>query len=158
MLETSAASTSIPPPQPSSGAVLAFDFGVKRVGVAVGNFELRLAHPLTTITAATPSLCMEKIAALIKEWQPVQLVVGEPYHMDGTTHQLTQRCQRFAKNLSARFTLPVAMVDERLSSYSASLDLNDLGIFGQKQKPYIDQVAALAILQSYFDLKPDVTS
>ncbi len=160
MLEAGGVMTDHAPvqPRPRSGAVLAFDYGVKRVGVALGDFELKLAHPLVTITAATPSLGMEKIAVLIKEWRPIQLVVGEPYHMDGTSHQLTLRCRRFAKNLAARFNLPVAMMDERLSSYSASLDLNDLGIFGQKQKPYIDQVAALAILQSYFDQKPNVAS
>lgn len=137
--------------RPLSGTVLAFDFGLKRIGVAVGDFELKMAHPLTTIEALTPAARLEKITALVKEWRPVQLVVGEPLHMDGKPHKLTLSSRRFAQSLAEQFKLSVIMVDERLSSYSANLDLNDMGVYGQRQKPYIDQLAAQAILQSYFN-------
>lgn len=140
-----------PAQTPPSGAVLAFDFGLKRIGVAVGDFELKMAHPLSTLEALTPAARLEKIAALVKEWQPVHLVVGEPFHMDGKPHKLTQSSRRFAQTLAEHFKLPVTLVDERLSSYSANLDLNDMGVYGQRQKPYIDQLAAQAILQSYFN-------
>ena len=93
-----AASTTRPPDSNldtrPSGTVLAFDFGARRLGVAVGELTLRIAHPLETIQAATEEARMEQVGRLIKEWSPVLLVVGLPSHMDGTEHELSARCRR----------------------------------------------------------------
>jgi putative Holliday junction resolvase len=138
-------------PSDSQGTVLAFDFGEKRIGVAVGEQLLGIAHPLTTINAEANDERFRMIAELIVQWQPVQLVVGLPLSLEGEAHALTLLSQKFARRLNGRFNLPVALVDERLSSSEASQTLKQIGIGGRKQKPMLDQVAAQHILQSYFD-------
>lgn len=134
-----------------AGTVLAFDFGEKRIGVAVGESLLGIAHPLQTISAESNDARFEVIATLIAEWRPGQLVVGLPAHLDGTEHELSRLCRKFAQRLHGRFNLPVALIDERLSSAEASQSLKQAGIAGRRQKPVLDQVAAQTILQSYFD-------
>jgi putative holliday junction resolvase len=134
-----------------TGTVLAFDFGEKRIGVAVGETMLKVAHPLTTINGEENNIKFEKIAELVQEWHPSLLVVGLPMHMDGESHLLTQLSKKFAQRLEGRFNLPVVMIDERLSSAEAAQNLNAAGIKGFKQKTMIDAVAAQSILQSYFD-------
>lgn len=133
------------------GTVLAFDFGTKRIGVAIGNTLLRHADPLTTIDDEKNEARFARIAALLAEWQPCALVVGLPCNEDGTPHELTALCRRFANRLRGRFNLPVILVDERYTSHSASARLDEQGIHGRKQKPLIDQYAAQQILQAYFD-------
>ena len=98
---------------------LAFDFGLKRTGVAAGNSLLRQASPLTTV-AAEGDARFERIARLITEWQPDALVVGVPVHLDGAPHDNTRRAQRFARQLQGRFHLPVHEVDERYSTTEAA--------------------------------------
>jgi putative Holliday junction resolvase len=134
-----------------SGTLLAFDFGTQRIGVATGNTLLRQANPLTTIADEKTVARFAKIAALLDEWQPCALVSGLPYNDDGTPHELTALCRRFANRLKGRFNLPVILVDERYTSLSASAQLNEEGIHGKKQKALIDQYAAQQILQAYFD-------
>lgn len=131
--------------------LLAFDFGEKRIGVAVGNTLVGIAHPLQTISSESNDERFNTIGTLIAEWQPTQLVVGLPSHLDGTEHELSRLCRKFANRLHGRFNLPVALVDERLSSAEASQTLKEAGIGGRKQKPMLDQVAAQVILQSYLD-------
>ncbi len=97
---------------------LAFDFGLKRVGVASGNSLLRQATPMTTI-AAEGAARFERIATLLAEWQPDALVVGVPFHPDGAAHDNTRRAQRFARQLQGRFGLTVHEVDERYSTTEA---------------------------------------
>jgi putative Holliday junction resolvase len=138
-------------PTQAIGTILAFDFGEKRIGVAVGDNLVGLAHPLQTIAAESNDVRFATIGRLIAEWQPVLLVVGLPTHMDGTEHELTLLCKKFARRLEGRFNLPVALVDERLSSAEASQTLKEAGIGGRKQKPMLDQVAAQLILQHYLD-------
>ena len=133
------------------GTVMAFDFGEKRIGVAVGESMLKVAHPLTTINAEENEVKFAQIAALIKEWRACLLVVGLPMHMDGEAHLLTQLSKKFAQRLEGRFNLPVVMVDERLSSAEAAQNLSAAGVKGIKQKALLDAVAAQTILQSYFD-------
>jgi putative holliday junction resolvase len=133
------------------GTVLAFDFGEKRIGVAVGESMLKVAHPLTTINAEQNEVKFAQIGELIKEWRACLLVVGLPMHMDGEPHLLTQLSKKFAQRLEGRFNLPVVMVDERLSSAEAAQNLSAAGIKGIKQKAMLDAVAAQSILQSYFD-------
>lgn len=134
-----------------TGTVLAFDFGEKRIGVAVGETVPKAAHPLTTITAEENEIKFTHIGQLIAEWRPSLLVVGLPTHMDGTPHDMTQLAKKFAQRLEGRFNLPVLMSDERLSSAEAAQSLREVGVTGNKQKAMIDAVAAQSILQSYFD-------
>jgi len=138
-------------PRVATGTVLAFDFGQKFTGVAVGESSVGLAHPLGLITAEGSAARMDEAAALVSEWKPGALVVGLPFSMDGTEHELTRRCRRFARQLEARFRLPVMLVDERLSSAAAEEALRAVGKGGRKHKLRAHQVSAQIILQSYFD-------
>jgi putative Holliday junction resolvase len=103
---------------PSVQTFLAFDFGLKRTGVASGNRLTRTATPQTTISAVGDARFVP-IAARIKEWQPDALVVGVPYHPDGASHENTVRAQKFARQLRGRFGLSVYEVDERYSTTEA---------------------------------------
>jgi len=133
------------------GTVLAFDFGEKFTGVAVGEPSIGMAHPLGLIVAEGGAARMQEVANLVTEWKPGFLVVGLPLSMDGTEHELTRRCRRFARQLEARFGLQVQLVDERLSSASAEEALRSAGKGGRKHKLRAHQVSAQIILQSYFD-------
>jgi putative holliday junction resolvase len=120
--------------------VLAFDYGEKRIGVAIGNTITRSTCPLSTLRHKTVDERFAKIQTLLSEWEPEQLVVGIPRHPDGTAHEMTQRCTRFAQQLQGRFGKPVALVDERYTSAIAE----------QQGAPDIDAQAAALILDSYF--------
>lgn len=133
------------------GTLLAFDFGTKRIGVAVGNSISGTAQPLTTLHGEQTEQRFAAIAALISEWQPSALVVGLPCNEDGSPHELTRLCRRFAQRLKGRFSLPTVLVDERFTSAAASSHLSDAGIRGIKQKALLDQVAAQQILEAYFN-------
>ena len=134
-----------------AGTVLAFDFGEKFTGVAVGESSVGVAHPLGLIVAEKSAVRMDEAAGLVAEWKPEFLVVGLPLSMDGAEHELTRRCRRFARQLEARFRLPVKLVDERLSSAAAEDALRASGKGGRKHKLHTHQVSAQIILQSYFD-------
>ncbi|MDP2826970.1 MAG: Holliday junction resolvase RuvX [Sulfuricellaceae bacterium] len=138
-------------PASSHHTALAFDFGLRRIGVAVGDTLVGVAHPVQTIDGEGNALRFGIIETLIREWQPSVLVVGVPFHLDGAEHEMTLRCRRFSRQLEGRFNLPVVLVDERLSSDAASLVLAESGIKGRRQKPVLDQVAAQLILQTYLD-------
>ena len=138
-------------PQPETGTILAFDFGGKYTGVAVGESAVRMAHPLALITAESNAARMHEIAALVAEWKPGSMVVGLPLSMDGGEHEMTRRCRRFARQLESRFRLPVRLVDERLSSAAAEEALRAVGKGGRKHKLDAHQVSAQIILQSYLD-------
>ncbi len=101
------------------GSYLAFDFGTRRIGVASGNAVTRTATPLRTLEAASGRPPLQAIATLIDEWGPEALVVGVPRHPDGAAHDNTRRAQRFARQLQARFRLPVHEVDERYTTTEA---------------------------------------
>lgn len=133
------------------GTVLAFDFGEKRIGVAVGERLLAQAHPLTTIRGEANAERFAAIAALINEWQPVCFVVGLPVALDGAAHAMTARCTRFANQLRGRFGLPVDYAEERLTSVEAEQRLREGGHSIKSAREQIDSVAAQIILQCYFD-------
>jgi len=139
------------------GAVLAFDFGKSRIGVAIGNNTLGIARPLVTIDSEVTERRFAVIAQLIETWQPVLLVVGLPMNSDGTAHELTQLSQRFARRVAGRFNIKVILQDERYTSQTASAALREAGITGRKQKSVLDQVAAQQILQSFFDEQHAIT-
>ena len=116
-----------------SGTLLAFDFGTRRIGVAVGNTFSSSAQPLVTIDEEKNALRFAAIEALVREWQPCALVVGLPGNDDGTPHELTALCRRFANRLHGRYGLPTLLVDERYTSLAASEQLNKQGIRGRQQ-------------------------
>jgi putative Holliday junction resolvase len=134
--------------------VLAFDFGTRRIGVAVGDLATRLAHPLATIERERESERFDAIAALLDEWKPARLVVGLPVHADGTPHGVTARAQRFGRQLAGRFGLPVDYADERHTTYAASATLAEAGMGGTRAKDVRDRVAAQLILQGWLDGRP----
>lgn len=125
----------------TDGVALGFDFGTRRIGVAIGNGITREARPLTTVNAATVAARWDAVAALVAEWEPAQFVVGIPRHTDGTPHEMTARCERFARQLEGRFRRPVARIDERYTS-AVSERAGD-----------IDAAAAAVILQQWFEEK-----
>jgi len=133
------------------GTVLGFDFGERRIGVAVGDTLLKLAHPLETIDSEANATRFAAIERLLRDWQPALLVVGLPLSLSGEAHAMTALAQKFAQRLEGRFNLPVMMVDERLTSAEAAQSLRQAGIHVRAQKAMLDQVAAQTILQSYFD-------
>lgn len=134
-----------------NGTTLAFDFGEARIGVAEGDAEVGTAHPITTVTGNSNEAKFEVIGKLLQEWQPKQLVIGLPFHTDGTEHEMTRLSRKFGQRLHGRFKLPVYWVDERMSSLYAESLLAEAQVFGKKQKQVLDQVAAQAILQSFFE-------
>ena len=135
----------------NEGTVLAFDFGEKRIGVAVGDTVMGLAHPLTTIASEKNDQRFSQISVLIENWAPAFLVVGLPSHVDGSEHELTRLSQRFARRLAGRFNIKVLLVDERYTSRTAGAALRQAGVSGRRQKQFLDQIAAQHILQSFFD-------
>lgn len=132
------------------GTVLAFDFGTRRIGVAVGNTVTRTARALTTVSGTTQDARLEAIAALVAEWQPQFLLVGVPVHADGTPHAMTARAQGFARELTSRFGIEVALADERHTTELAQSALDQAGA-GRKGRPLRDAMAAQLILQGYLD-------
>ncbi|MDO5638788.1 MAG: Holliday junction resolvase RuvX [Neisseria sp.] len=133
------------------GTTLAFDFGEARIGVAEGDAEVGIVHPLATVAGEGNEAKFAAIGKLVQEWQPRQLVVGLPTHTDGTEHELTRLSRKFGRRLHGRFNLPVYWVDERMSSLYAESLLAEAQVFGRKQKAVLDQVAAQAILQGFFE-------
>ena len=121
--------------------VFGFDFGIKRIGIAMGNTLTGQAQPLAVVKAIDNAARFKQIGELIEQWRPAQLIVGEPRHPDGAEHEMTLRCRRFANQLHGRFNLPVALVDERYSS----------AVIQAKRGEIIDAKAAAIILQQYFD-------
>ena len=126
-------------PERAARTILAFDFGSKRIGVAVGEPELRTAHPLGAVHR------FEDVESLIAQWKPERLVVGRPLSVQGEAHRMTRQAEDFARRLERRFKLPVARVDERFSSVEAESRLR-----GVKRKN-VDSVAAQLLLEQYFD-------
>lgn len=127
----------------SAQTFLAFDYGLKRTGVASGNTISRTASPQTTIKAEGDARFVQ-IAARIQEWQPNALVVGVPYHPDGAAHDNTARALKFARQLRGRFNLPVHEVDERYSTTEAHS-------FGAKDA---DAASACIILEQFLRSLP----
>jgi putative holliday junction resolvase len=134
----------------ATGTVLAFDFGTKRIGVAVGESMLGLAHPLAGIAEEETEPRFAAIARVIDEWKPQRLVVGLPLSTDGTQHDLTRRAQRFSRQLEGRFGLPVSLVDERYTSVDAEAGLREAGAHKAIREKRTDSAAAQLILQQYF--------
>ncbi|KFC78166.1 Holliday junction resolvase RuvX [Buttiauxella agrestis] len=138
----------------SSGTLLAFDFGTKSIGVAVGQRITRTARPLTAIKAQDGTPDWNVIEKILKEWQPDEVIVGLPLNMDGTEQPLTARARKFANRLHGRFGVKVALQDERLSTVEARAGLFEHGGFRALNKGSIDSASAVIILESWFDYNP----
>jgi len=123
-------------------SVMAFDYGTRRIGIAVGNTLTKLGQPLKTITEPNTDVRFKVIQDLITEWQPNRLVVGLPCHPDGTEHEMSQKARRFGNQLSGRFQLPVDWVDERYSSAVLESD--------PEMRDNLDAQSAALILEQYF--------
>ena len=139
------------PSAPCAGTILAFDFGTRRIGVAVGEATTGLAHPLATIEAERSDQRFAAIAALVDEWRPKLMLVGLPTHADSTEHELTARARRFARRLAGRFGVAVELADERFTTLAATEALSAAGVTAREQRSVRDRVAAQLILQAYLD-------
>ena len=134
--------------------VLALDFGLQRIGVAVGEAEIGSAHPLQGVVAHTQPGRLTAIERLVKEWRPSLLVVGRPLDVDGVPHEMTRRAERFARQLNDHFRLPVELVDERYSS--AEVESRMRAAYGKRKTAdlargkTLDSHAAQIILEQYF--------
>ncbi|HXZ48967.1 MAG TPA: Holliday junction resolvase RuvX [Usitatibacter sp.] len=132
------------------GTLLGFDFGERRIGVAVGETQTRIASPLAAIDAAANHARFAAIGRLVDEWKPVALVVGRPRHADGSEHAVARLAERFARRLAARHRLPVAFVDETLTSAEAEARMRGARTRAGRAGD-VDALAAALILQSYLD-------
>lgn len=135
----------------SSRTLLGFDFGLKNIGVAVGQEITGMANPLTVIKAREGIPNWDEIKTLLDQWQPQLLIVGLPLNMDGTEQEITAAAKRFGNRLNGRFQIPVEWQDERLSTYEA---LEQLGIrdkMQSKRRGDVDRISAQLILQSWLN-------
>jgi len=130
--------------------LLGFDYGTRRIGIALGQTLTQHARPLTTLESKNTKPDWENISKIIHEWQPQKIVVGLPLHMDGTEQDITQKARRFGNQLKGRYNLPVEFADERLTSHEAEdlIRQSDKSLT-QHDKKHIDAVAAQLILQSW---------
>jgi putative Holliday junction resolvase len=139
----------------TTGAVLAFDFGLQRIGVAVGEGEVGSAHPLPALAALTQPGRFTAIEKLVKEWKPALFVVGRPLGEDGAPHEMTRRAERFARQLGGRFGLPVKLVDESYSTVEVESRVR--AAYGARKAANLargkalDSQAAQLILEQYFN-------
>ena len=140
---------------------MAFDFGTRKIGVAVGQTQTLTSTPLQELAASNGQPDWNRVAALLQEWQPDAFVVGVPVQMDGTEFDLTQRARKFGQRLHGRFGRPWFEMDERLTSFEA----RELARATPRHKggALVDSLAASLILQAWFSeewprLKKDVPS
>lgn len=134
-----------------AGTVMAFDFGLKRIGVAVGELSHGIAHPLDTIEFADNARRLAAIERLVREWQPVRMIVGMPNRDDTEPHPMKAPIEAFMRLLRKRFGLEVEPVDEAFSSWEASRSMSRAGTRARNQKRIIDTMAAREILQTWFE-------
>lgn len=131
--------------------VLGFDFGMKRIGVAVGQTISMQASTLKTLKAKDGVPNWQELELLIKEWQPHELVVGLPLNLDGSMQQITFAAKKYAKKLRARYDLVVHEEDERLSTVEARAMLFDEGGYQALKKAEVDSLAAVVITQQWLN-------
>ncbi len=129
--------------------VMAFDYGLSQIGVAVGNCLLGTSEPMGIVRARQGVPDWVQLQQLVDEWLPDLLVVGDPLNMDGSASELCTRARRFSRQLHGRLQLPVALCDERLSSFEAKQQRKALGHRGDFKKDPVDSYAAQLILQTW---------
>lgn len=121
--------------------LLAFDFGLRRIGVAVGNTFIQQAQPLKIITITSTNIKFTEFGKLIMDWGPARCIIGLPIYPDGTIHEMSMQCRHFANQLRIRFGVTIVLVDERYSS----------SVISSRRGKFVDAIAAAIILQQYFD-------
>jgi len=141
--------------RPSVQAVLGFDFGLKRIGLATGQTITGTASPLVTLQAVNQSPDWTGIENHIRQWKPDALIVGIPYLLDGSESDITRAARNFSKELERRFKLPVYTVDESLSSFEAEQQLQKDIKIAKHNKHEVDKMAAAIIVQSWLDTQQD---
>ncbi len=129
--------------------ILAFDFGMRSIGLAIGQVITGTASPLPALKAKDGIPNWDTIEATIKEWQPESMVVGLPLNMDGSEQDITQNVKRFVGRLKHKYKLPVHLHDERLSTVDAKAKLFELGGYKKLNKQKIDSVSACLIFESW---------
>lgn len=134
-----------------SQTVIAFDFGTKSIGCAVGQSITGTAQGLPAFKAEQGIPNWDLIGKMLAEWQPDLLVVGLPLNMDGTEQELTQRAKKFANRLNGRFNLPVQLHDERLTTTEARSEIFARGGYKALKKDKVDSISACLILESWFE-------
>jgi len=134
------------------GRRIAFDYGDVRIGVAICDRDAILASPLTTLQSKDAKL-FDQISLLISEYEPVALYVGEPLNLSGASSSSAQKARLFADKLSAVFAIPVMMIDERLSTVSATNAMRDSGVNAKEARAKVDMAAAVAILEQAIRLE-----
>lgn len=137
--------------EPANQIFIAFDFGMKRIGVAIGQTVTKTARPLTTLAAIAGVPDWKAIEKIFSKWQPNAVIVGIPFNMDGSEQNTTQLARLFARQLKEHFHLDVHEMDERLTTKTARERLFTLGGFKALQDGQVDQVAAQLILQNWFN-------
>jgi putative Holliday junction resolvase len=135
----------------ANATVLAFDYGERYIGVAVGDTETRLAHPAGYFEAISDAQRAARADALVSEWHPARLVVGLPLGPEGEERTISTRARRFGQKLASRAGVPVEFVDERLSSAAAEEILREAGRGGRDHKHEVHGLAAQIILQAWLD-------
>jgi putative Holliday junction resolvase len=128
------------------GRRIAFDYGDVRIGVAISDPDSILASPLTTLSSGDPKL-FAQISELITEHEPVLLYVGEPLNLSGQSSTSAQKAAAFAEKLRTEFSIPVTMIDERLSTVSATNAMRQSGVNAKDARNKIDMAAAVSILE-----------
>lgn len=139
-------------PEPDARTLLGFDYGTRKIGVAVGQELTGTSSPVTVLRHAGGDPDWAAIARLIEQWRPDGLVVGIPLNMDGSEQPMTSAARRFARRLAGRYGLPVHEADERLSSRAAADLIHEPGA-GARSRRGLDEVAAHVILQTYMSTK-----
>lgn len=138
---------------PESISVIGFDFGSAWIGSAIGQTQTGTASPLKPLRVINNKPDWNGIKALIDEWAPDRLIVGLPKHMDDRSHQMTQKANRFARQLEGRFQLPTELIDERLTTREAWLIIEELAS-QRLNKPDIDCIAAVLITETWLNHHP----
>lgn len=131
--------------------MLAFDFGLRQIGVAVGNAMLGTSQPLTVLRARDGQPDWNAVAALIEEWQPDLVLVGDPLHMDGSVSELAERARKFGRRIAGRHAVAIAMVDERLTSFEVKQQQREAGHRGDFRARPVDSLAADLILRDWLN-------
>ena len=139
---------------PAPQTLLGFDYGSKRIGVAVGQEQTRTATPLATVAVTRDKPDWDAITQLVASWKPDTLIVGLPLNEDGSEHAITVAARRFSRQLFGRYHLPVHTVDERLSSFAAEHMPRPHGAAPKRNQQTVDKVAAQVILQAWLDRGP----
>lgn len=132
-----------------STTILAFDYGLSQIGVAIGNTVTKTARPLYLVTATQGKPDWPSIEQLISEWQPLKLVVGAPVNREGADNTMLNHCERFARQLEGRFGLQVTMVDESYSSKEAKSLASTKGHSGDYKDAPVDHYAAAIFLSDF---------